>query len=109
MEGDMKKTHALPLFLLLSLSSCGGKPIAPASSSEESSEDASSQETISSSEESSKSEEQFISLFSDKSRLYFESLKEEESCPLKTYRHKDFGEIPYVSIAEYAGILVKGR
>jgi len=104
MEGDMKKNHILPLFLLLSLSSCGGKPIAPASSSEESSEDASSQEAISSPEESSESEEQFISLFSDKSRLYFESLKEEESCPLKTYRHKDFGEIPYVSIAEYAGI-----
>ena len=45
--------------------------------------------------------EEVISLYSDTSRLYIDSLDEKGSAPLKTYHHKRFGEIPYVRIDEY--------
>ena len=47
------------------------------------------------------SKEEVISLYLDSSRLYIDSLDEKGSCPLKTYHHKYFGEIPYVSLDEY--------
>lgn len=48
-----------------------------------------------------KEKEEVISLFLDNSRLYFETLEEKDSYPLKTYHHKKYGEIPYVRIDEY--------
>ena len=45
--------------------------------------------------------EEVISLYSDSSRLYIDSLDEKGSAPLKTYHHKKFGEIPYVRLDEY--------
>ena len=46
-------------------------------------------------------EEDLISLYNDKSRLYIDKLEENETCLLKTYHHKKFGEIPYVSMDEF--------
>ena len=48
-----------------------------------------------------KNNEEVISLYSDSSRLYIDSLDEKGSAPLKTYHHKKFGEIPYVRLDEY--------
>lgn len=45
--------------------------------------------------------EKVISLYNESSRLYIESIKDEDSPLLKTYRHKKYGEIPYVSIDEF--------
>ena len=53
--------------------------------------------------------EDVISLFSDSSRLYFEKLTEEDSCPLKTYRHKYFGDVAYVELGEYFDTLIKSE
>lgn len=48
-----------------------------------------------------KPKEDVISLYSDFSRLYFKEISDEKSCPIKTYHHKYFGEIPYVELGEY--------
>ena len=50
---------------------------------------------------SAATKEKYISLYNDKSRLYFDKLEDEESCLLKTYRHKKYGEIPFVAIDEF--------
>lgn len=42
-----------------------------------------------------------ISLYNDKSRLYIDKLEENESCLLKTYHHKKYGDVPYVALDEY--------
>ena len=46
-------------------------------------------------------EKDLISLYSETSRLYFDTLKEENNPILKTYRHKKYGEIPFVALDEY--------
>ena len=69
------KRHLLVLLPVLLVSSCNGANNAP--------------------------KEDVISLYSDSSRLYFKELSDEKSCLLKTYRHKYFGEIPYVELGEY--------
>ena len=48
-----------------------------------------------------KPKEEVISLFSDTSRMYIDSIEEDKSCSLKTFHHKNFGEIPYVLLDEY--------
>lgn len=48
--------------------------------------------------------EEVIDLYSETSKLYTESLKDEHSMLLKTYHHKKFGEIPYVDIEEFCNI-----
>ena len=78
----MKKRYLLALIAILC--SCTGKASPPSSGSEE-----------------------LISLFSDSSRIYFDSTDIQESCPLKTFHHKDFGEIPYVLLDEYCEIFDK--
>ena len=78
----MKKN--ILLILVVALASCGSKP---------------SKKNDEPSKEPEK--ENLISLFNADSRLYFEYLEEDKSCALKTYHHKNFGEIPYVSIAEF--------
>ena len=42
-----------------------------------------------------------ISLYNDKSRLYIDKLEENESCLLKTYHHKKYGDVAYVAIDEF--------
>lgn len=49
----------------------------------------------------SNSKEEVISLYSDTSRLYIDTLDEKGSPLLKTYHHKKFGEVPYVRLDEY--------
>ena len=51
--------------------------------------------------------EEVISLFSETSRMYIDSLDEKGSAPLKTYHHKKFGEIPYVRLDEYCDTFPK--
>ena len=45
--------------------------------------------------------ENLISLYNASSRLYIDKLEDNESCLLKTYRHKKYGEIPYVALDEF--------
>lgn len=45
--------------------------------------------------------EEVITLFSDSSRVFIDSLEVDKSCLLKTFHHKNFGEIPYVLLDEY--------
>ena len=42
-----------------------------------------------------------ISLYNDKSRLYIDKLEDNESCLLKTYHHKKYGDVAYVAIDEF--------
>ena len=51
--------------------------------------------------------EEFIYLYSETSRLYSETLKEEDSPLLKTYRHKKFGDVPFISLEEFCEIIDK--
>ncbi len=46
-------------------------------------------------------EEDLISLYNDKSRIYIDKLEEKESPLLKTYHHKNFGDVPFVAIDEF--------
>ena len=93
---------------LLALSACNVK----ATSKEEFSSDSSSFSIDSSSESpsipsqssSEAQREDLISLYSENSKLYIESLKPEDSGSLKTYRHKNFGEVPYVRIDEFCDL-----
>ena len=50
---------------------------------------------------SAKPKEDFISLYNGTSRLYIDKLEDEESCLLKTYHHKHYGDVPYVAIDEF--------
>ena len=53
------------------------------------------------------SKEEVISLYSASSRYYLNSLKEEDSCALPTYRHKKYGDVPYVRLSDYCAIFPK--
>ncbi|MBQ9266356.1 MAG: hypothetical protein IJ186_04785 [Bacilli bacterium] len=52
-------------------------------------------------------QEDLISIYNDKSRLYIDKLDDEESCLLKTYHHKNFGDIPYVLLDEFCDTFEK--
>ena len=81
----MKKVYLLALIMILC--SCSGKTGTSSSGSEP--------------------KEELISLYNDSSRIYFDSLDIQESCPMKTFHHKNFGEIPYVLLNEYCEIFDK--
>lgn len=51
--------------------------------------------------------EKVISLYNESSRLYIETIKDEESILLKTYRHKNYGDVPYVLINEFCEVFEK--
>ena len=51
--------------------------------------------------------EDYITLFNDKSRLYIDKLEENESCLLKTYHHKKYGDVAYVAIDEFCDTFEK--
>ncbi|MBQ8142102.1 MAG: hypothetical protein IJ194_02965 [Bacilli bacterium] len=97
----MKLKNTLFHLMLISLLAACTNPQTESSESAAENTSYSSVEETTSNHSEPPLQENCISLYSDTSRYYFDSLKEEDSCPLKTYHHKDFGEIPYVSLSQY--------
>lgn len=102
----------LSVVALLSLTGCSGgltssslpsssSESQPASSSETSEPSSSSSSSSSHSSSYSTVPESPLTLYNAGSRLQIGSYNSKDSIPMATYRHKDFGEVPYVELADY--------
>ena len=100
----MKK--AILLLSLFAVSSCAGTPLVPSSIEEPSSTPEATSDTSKESEASSEESiepkpEDKIYLYDKESRLYAVNDIERDAPYLKTYRHKDKEDVPYVDIDEF--------